>query len=1101
MYDRNRTQQLIIAFLMSVTGSQAFAASGISKGFDSSFLKIQEVPGAVETKKAGKSKEGLGSAGAKTVMKFQKRQRQMGDLETKATEKELAEAVHGLTQLISATRVGAQRYMLVINRAMTSNILVRKRVFNSKEMKVDAIGAKYLASAVRDVQYIIQAKDTTPEMKAKAKMILGSSYVIWDRSDDARKIFEEVLAENVKVENADWMALVVAEELFEIGQFSRAIPYYERVHRSTLNESREYARYKVAWCYINLGEMNKAEEIFVTLVRTANREGAAKDSMRDLAYIISHKSNPSEAIPLADQLFQKIEDRIQFLNFVRMNLEGQNTSVMHSRIVERLLQLDQSVEGRLNLLIANFRVNRKQYVSHLHFQSFTRLRDYIRKANVKPDSNIFEKVSIPLEGEMQNLMKSFIDTYAARIKTPEAFSKEALARALKDQFEFFNFFFPVAKARPMVVSLWMNVCGDIKDWLCVDQATEVVFGDPKILKDLMEDAYLNQCLALEELIRSHPLATGTSMTTSPSQTSSAVEPPKAVDQKYNAWNSRLRFRLKNFLAEYRKSKQWLRTARRYIELMLVDRNFKEALVVLEQVFLIEKTADSFYRLQSARYQAGDYKELIEDRRGDVFQAQDPRIIDIRREVSLTMAVQAKKSDNFKTYQAYLNQFLQMQPDANKALVAREDYFRTLVKKEYIDELVSELLKLPPQLRFIQQFMDLIQFGWAYSMRMGKFDRALQLLSGFDPRHPQANDYSFRRTINQLAMGKLPTSAELRALPADRKEYLLGVFVLLKPSWVLELLEEWNSQSTVPGGGKFSKKQLKAAPRGSAGLALESDRDLALLALRIETGQWKLRRSDRAIRYLGSQYPFVDNDPGAPLSFEKQIEKLNFPSTKTKPAAYASALQFIIAKTQNIRTVFAQQIAGKDPRLQLRAVKKAADLERKVVGMIIHSPIPGGLTPEQLVEYKKGLEQAAAEYETQAKEYDRFAEAVQASLNKVEVDWAARLIARPDSNEWPWPSVYESKELSEVRRALEGKQYLQAMILADYLRSEYIKDDSDYFLIRTGILIASNALDAMRYYLIEELEKNQKTAIIESWKKLVPAQPTHSPLPVQKETAP
>jgi hypothetical protein len=75
--------------------------------------------------------------------------------------------------------------------------------------------------------------------------------------------------------------------------------------------------------------------------------------------------------------------------------------------------------------------------------------------------------------------------------------------------------------------------------------------------------------------------------------------------------------------------------------------------------------------------------------------------------------------------------------------------------------------------------------------------------------------------------------------------------------------------------------------------------------------------------------------------------------------------------------------------------------------------------------------------------------------------------------------------------LNSGNQLGALALLDYLRPSLIKEDSDFFMIRSGILLFLNPNAALRVYVLDELEKSGQKKIISDWEKLVhhPSQET------------
>lgn len=947
------------------------------------------------------------------------------------------ETIQSLTQLLRTTPPGPVRNRILLNRAAAMSLFARKRHLASKQAKLDEFNRKYIEAAIRDATEIMTAPGATQSEIQRGHNLLGFSYLYTDDIANARKHFNEVLRMNPNAGNAGWIGLFLAEDLFDSGNYAEAIQLYSRYYSKMSAQGKELSIYKMAWCHINLNRNDKAEELFLQLIKTNSRQGLAKDSIRDLAYLVTHRKDPLRTIQRTEALLPQPQDKIDFLNAARVNLEALNQVSMHNYVIARLLQLETNPEKKLELLLANMRVNRLLFASHRHMGAFRKVDAFARAGKMTASSPEIRKYSSVLEAEMLAILKAFVDTFAGRTRTPEKFERKDLSNALKEQFIFFSWYLLESKVRPMVVNLWLDVCVESRDWACVDMASELVFADKARLGQYLERAHVDQLAALDELVRASP------------------EPKKGEYEK------RRQQRIAQFIETYPNSDQWLRVARLHAQHEIEQGRTKETIPLLDRIYTKDPTPDSYFRLQFARFQAKEYEGLLDDPRNAKFAKPEARLRELWRETCLIQAQEAKKSENIAEYRKYIRRFLDLRPDAEKARAAREDFFRFLLQKELHDDAIAEFMALPARERANPAFKEIRDRLWYLSMQRGRFPEAQELLSRVaEDDEKAAQNLLFRRMLATMAMGGAPSSRALAEFRGSNRDYLLGLLALVKPQTVLAYFR-------------------KAPPER------QSDRDLALLALQIRSGVWQLRKSSEAIRLLGAKHVFYDpRAEAAVLPVEKRIDRIRFPGQNLKPATLARIVQNVVAETQSIRSAVPKQIQGRPAAIQLRAVEKARDLEKKVGELILNSPMPKELTPEQLAEYKKGLEEAAKEFLDQSQEFEQIAVKIRETMDKTKAAISARLLPPPKSmGDWQWPGIYTSDGLKAISGLVTAGNTLGALAMLDFLRSEQVKDPADFFRIRAGILLSTHTSEALRVYLLNELENNQQNAIIEDWRKL------------------
>jgi tetratricopeptide (TPR) repeat protein len=98
--------------------------------------------------------------------------------------------------------------------------------------------------------------------------------------------------------------LEAAERAFEKADLVDARALYERVAQpGVAPELAEFARYKLAWVHLNLGDAARALELFFEVATRATKEALRREAARDLSHAFVHVGRPERALAL----FQRVD--------------------------------------------------------------------------------------------------------------------------------------------------------------------------------------------------------------------------------------------------------------------------------------------------------------------------------------------------------------------------------------------------------------------------------------------------------------------------------------------------------------------------------------------------------------------------------------------------------------------------------------------------------------------------------------------------------------------------------------------------------------------------------------------------------------------------
>lgn len=961
---------------------------------------------------------------------------------------EITETLRGINLLVSKSNGQQELPKLLLNRAMTSFSLARRKLLDSKKLKMDETENRLLKIALSDCAKVLKAPGIGENMLARAHYIRGLIFIYSDNPAGASGEFIKSLEIDPASENAGWMGLNIAEQYFEDGQYKTALNYYSKFLKRIEADSVDLARYKMAWCYINLGQQDNAVKVLLSIVARNVSEGFVKDSLKDVAFLLSTSSSEARILEISDKKLTRKADKVEFLSAVMRQLELQNVVRLQSKVLTRLLQLEEDPLKKLQYLLAGMRTSRKGYASLDHYNSFVKIREFLAVEKLESNQEI-EAARSSLDQEAQFLMKSFLETFSGKIRSPEALPKAKVAQGLKNLFGFYERYFKQSKLYNSILSLWINVCYEMEDWKCVDLAADKIQNIPA-LNEQHKRVAVDQLLALEQIHK---------------------------DDK-DSLDSRVEEKFRDFLKVYPQATQWVSIATRFADLYMKVKDYDKSIDVLDQIFEHERNGESLYQLMRVRFDLKKYKNILSDTRAPSKQ-EDARVADLKRESALRLAIEAKKASNDEDYKKYLTQYLRLNPPLEKIALVRKEFLGFLISKQEYPAALEEFLRIPESMRCKDELNTECLRLWKALMLRGQFVDARSIFPKTAPARG-ARVY-FQNLLSTLASPGRKKMDEIFLLNPSEKEYVIGLLALLEPDTAVKVL---GKKSALLAEGK-------AVP-------------WRLLALRLKQGEWDIEANPESLALLGRNYKFAKELLQAQMTRTDAIQNhIQVPLRKFAPKQLQRASEDVVSSVNKMRAQLQKDVALKIAlQDKQRILQKAKKIEEEVAAFIRLQDIPSGLTEVQAKEYADGVENLAKGYEVQAGEWAKISEQVSAAMGNAEKAREAESVSLELAEDYPWPDSYKSDANQFLRTQVEASNYLGALIMLDLAKDPAVKNMDDYYRVRTGLLLSASSSVAMRHYVVQELKGAGQNGLLAEFQKMEEADaPTPSESAPAKAKAP
>ncbi|MBI4925532.1 MAG: tetratricopeptide repeat protein, partial [Bdellovibrio sp.] len=943
---------------------------------------------------------------------------------------ELIKVVDSYTVIINRTKPGVLRNQYVQMRVKAEITLGQVLILENKKSKKGDI-ERYLTEAKKDALGLLSGD---PQFKSKSYYLAGLSSVYLDQYDEASRYFSKALEIDSHSPFAPWMGFFLAEEYFEKDRYKESISLYKKYLNDAEPALRQIGLYKIAWAYASLGDTNTAKDLFLEVTHNQPGSDLAKDAVRDLAFIVTKNKIEKEIIDFADENFGEAQMTYEFLRQVYFQRKLEGLLVPNSMVLKRLLDLEQDIGEKIKYLTQAIHSLRRAYASQETYNLFLQIISLLDENKITAKTDKFNDIKADLELAMQNLMKSFIDTFSGRVKAPENISKANLGDNLKDMFSFFIVYFPKSPLKKTVYQLWLEVCMDLEDYestiLVADKALEESSMPPEFRTELL----LEKIAAYEKLYA------------------------KDNFTYFKSFVANLELFHKNYIEH----KFWMKISKRLASIYLDNKHYSLALPVFEKIYSKEPTFEVLYPILFSVFSLKQYIKVLSDNRiKDLRNIRDEKILALYRESALKQAELEKEKRNTQAYSKWIQIFLTFQNDPAKIKIVKLDKLSYYHETKAWDLVSQELLTTAPNERYFGDYKFYVQNYCVHGLKQGDFKSVYELISqikNFRKELPALLvDYGGYYLLSELSYRRSVNLEILSQIPQENREYILSLLSFYDPKKVLEY---------------FHMKQPKNT----------SENTIALLALRMDKNMWDFTPSSGEGILVAQALP-LSMKVYPKTVYEKRIENIVFPNAHKGSGQYEKVLQVLVEQTRSLRQVLGDELKDKTLEVKYRVISASQKLEQNTALAIQNAPLPRGLATEQIPKYKDELLQVSKEFLDQAEEVKKLNTQVYQAIQNEKQKENLRTINEPDLERWPWPFKKLHAETSVIYLLIKNKQFLQALILTDFLKKEHIENDNDYYLIRTGILLSSVKTSVMRRYLYEELIAYEKESVIETWKGL------------------
>jgi TolA-binding protein len=823
----------------------------------------------------------------------------------------------------------------------------------------------------------LESKDTTPEEKKDLDNVISTTtknitdkkadknyldmsyylrslaYVEIDKRDKAAADLVKMISKFPDSKFAPGASLFVAEYEFEKEKYKEALKYYKLKLSSLPKDQQILARYKMAWCRVNLMDFDGARNDFLNIVNNDSQSEFADDSIKDLAFLVVMNATEKEIVEYGDQWFQKnIEAHKTYLNTALQNINHSKTITKTDLLLNKILTLEKDPNKRLQTWLYEVRNRRRNYASLRHAEIIERMFEDIGVS--------FNSQKLPaefgpeIEAELNSIIRSFVDTFNGGTKNIEKLTKDDMSRHL---FKFFNYHyrtFPESKVKNALFELWLGFCEELNDSSCVQKLSKLMMN-----KDFSDDSKYKA--AVSNLV--------------------AVEQLYQKDKEKN--EAEYISSLKNFLDKYPTKPEWTEAAAKYAAFQMQNDKHNEAIPYLEKVYASKKDGESYKRMVTVYYLSGQYDKVLNSK-APATVAKDKEVLDLQRESSLKLAA-SSRNEKTEDYEKHIDQYMALSTDKKKSALVAADFLSKCASEKQYSKALAKIQNWDADI--VKSHEVQVQI---VAMMKALLAQADSTGTSFCSHIKDSAAYEYDCSLLKHIGGEGFSFSKISHLPPEKKDYLLSVYTLLTPQAVVQ--------------------EFKAAkPKLS-----EGEKKVVFLAYQIQQGKKRPDLNDFESKYFESYLPKYEK--AAPITaIEKRMQAIHFPEMKMAGPKTQKSMIATLQSVQKTRAEVVTSLKNNLPLTQMRIVETAKKLEQKAALMIENSPVPKQLKKEQIAEYKAGLKQAAQEYHDQEAEYEKLKGNIAVALKKGQAQYEALKVLPWSAKAWTWP-VGEASQKAKVMLA-------------------------------------------------------------------------------------
>lgn len=934
-------------------------------------------------------------------------------------EKELKNELQALELILNNKLRKDGKNELLLRRAFIYFKIGRARLLaNPQSNQSKANYFREATQAVNDINALAKAQEIVLTKSQQALLLFIRGSIFQEIGPEKQFIddFAQAIKIDPKLPQSPSMALILGETYFDKENYKLALAWYQKLKDQYEPHQKSIADFKSGWAWLLLKETKNAQFYFLRVANQKQTDSFREDSVRALAFIVSQNKSENWIVEFAKKSILDEPLRLIFLSAAIQNFYNNDKTKVPYRLFGELYKRTTDPASKIKVLGQLITFERREIPTVGQNKAFAYLESLVKKKPELPWREWMEQ-SPDLEPDIRGYIQNFSDYYVGKVNVKLGYSKPDVVQILHRQLLFYSLYLMNSTTQKPTMNLWLDLIHREQSFKMITDVINVLNQLKPVPLDELERAKLESVAILDGQVRDKKIPAKTLIT-----------------------------EVENYLKEFPQTKDKTRLLNRLAELYMLDEQFEKALPSLEQLMTLDPNETNSYNVIWSLFKLNRLPEVV----GSTALSQYPKsakIQEVYREAHLKLAQEAQSKGEDAEYEANLKKYLSLNPTFEQSNVVKASLLNSFLTKNDLNSYCQQRSALNEKEKSSKIILDTEEIALDKMFLTGP----LLNCSWSAKKGPQSRD--FKMILYQKSQKKALSpdmEAAIWKMNQDQQSIFWGLLAMTEPK-------------------KMS--QVKLPKNVSSSIA-----DLFWLSLQISQNTDNPNVPANLKSALGSRTSTV-KVLKTTSSINKIIKEASFPGEKASMAKFSKSLEDLIYRSKLIKTKFQKESPDLANSTKKTVLEEASEFERKVARTIRNSPVPEGLTAEELAGYKSELDKAAIDYDKQAEEYDKALGDVKARIWVEEQEAESNRIAKIEDKDWFW----QGDEYTKFKQSIAEYGSFYTLLKLETNRSTQALTELDYARTRAGVLLMIRNDEFMRGQVRRELVALNAVELLDKWK--------------------
>lgn len=934
-------------------------------------------------------------------------------------EKELKNELQALELILNNKLRKDGKNELLLRRAFIYFKIGRARLLTNQQSALSkASYFREATQAVNDINLLAKTKEVVLTKSQQSLLLFIRGSIFQEIGPEKQFIddFAEAIKIDPKLPQSASMALILGETFFDKENYKLALAWYQKLKDQYEPHQKSIADFKSGWAWLLLKETKNAQFYFLRVANQKQTDSFREDSVRALAFIVSQNKTENWIVEFAKKSILEEPLRLILLSAAIQNFYNNDKTKVPYRLFGELYKRTTDPASKIKVLGQLISFERREIPTVGQNKAFAYLESLVKKKPELPWREWMSQ-SPDLEPDIRGYIQNFSDYYVGKVNVKLEYNKPEVVQILHRQLLFYSLYLMNSSTQKPTMNLWLDLIHREQSFKMITDVINILNQLKPVPIDELERAKLESVAILDGQVRDKKIPAKTLIT-----------------------------EVESYLTEFPNTKEKTRLLNRLAELYMLDEQFEKALPSLVQLLTLDPSETNSYNVIWSLFKLNRLPEVVSSSALTQY-PKSAKIQEVYRETHLKLAQEAQSKGDDAEYQANLKKYLTLNPTFEQKNVVKASLLTWFLTKNDLNSYCQQRSELNDKEKTSKIILDTEEVALDKMFLTGP----LLNCSWAPKKGPQSRDF---KLILYSKSQKKSLSPEMEAsiwkMSQDQQSIFWGLMAMSEPKKMSQVKPPQNVSSGVADLFWLS-------------LQVSQNTDSPVIPANLKSVLGNRVKTTKALKTTST--------------INKIIKEASFPGEKSSMARFSKFLEDLIYRSKLIKTKFQKESVDLANPTKKTVLEEASEFERKIARTIRNSPIPDGLSAEELAGYKSELDKAAIDYDKQAEEYDKALGDVKARMWVEEQDAVSNRIAKIEDKDWFW----QGDEYTKFKQSLNEYGPFYTLLKLETNRSTQALTELDYARTRAGVLLMIRNDEFMRGQVRRELVALNAVELLDKWK--------------------